>query len=227
MKILTSKINRTTITILLLLIGSLGFYFLLVRLGYIPPWHYLLSAKENLTRKDLFHAPVPGKQQLNYDRVIADIIPSATLDRAKTSILIEKSKYRLTLYHDRQPIKSYPIVLGGDPVGDKLKEGDNKTPEGIFKLRDLYPHSDWSKFLWIDYPTEDSWKKHLQAKREGRITWSESIGGEVGIHGVPEGQDSLINNRTNWTLGCISLKNKDVDELYHYVRIGTLVEIIP
>ncbi|NJM90637.1 MAG: murein L,D-transpeptidase [Hydrococcus sp. RU_2_2] len=96
-----------------------------------------------------------------------------------------------------------------------------------FKLRDLYPHPTWSKFLWIDYPTQESWRKHLQAKREGKIAWSDRIGGEVGIHGVPAERDSLIDNRIHWTWGCISLKNQDVDELYQFVRVGTLVEIVP
>ena len=38
---------------------------------------------------------------------------------------------------------------------------------------------------------------------------------------------SLIEQRSNWTWGCISLKNRDVDELYRFVGDGTLVEIVP
>ncbi|MEM7581203.1 MAG: L,D-transpeptidase, partial [Cyanobacteria bacterium P01_A01_bin.80] len=49
----------------------------------------------------------------------------------------------------------------------------------------------------------------------------------VGIHGVPQGNDELINERNNWTWGCPSMKNSDVDELYGVVKVGTLVEIIP
>lgn len=209
-----------------MLCSSIAFYFLLDRLGYIPPLNLWLNAKENSTQPKL-HSPLPGEQQLHYDRAIADIMSAKPIDRAKTSILIEKSKYRMTLYYDLQPIKTYPIVLGGSPVGNKLRQGDNKTPEGIFKLRDLYPHPDWAKFLWIDYPNADSWQTHLQAKREGKIAWSDRIGGEVGIHGVPRDRDALIDNRGNWTWGCISLKNKDVNELYQFVQVGTLVEIVP
>ncbi|NJK50314.1 hypothetical protein HC931_21275 [Candidatus Gracilibacteria bacterium] len=87
MKTLTSKINRKAIALLLLLIGGLAFYFQLKRLGYIPPLNYLLNAQENLTQKDL-HTAVPGNQQLNYNRAIAEIIPSTTIDLSKTSILL-------------------------------------------------------------------------------------------------------------------------------------------
>ncbi|MFB2983067.1 L,D-transpeptidase family protein [Microseira sp. BLCC-F43] len=92
-------------------------------------------------------------------------------------------------------------------------------------MKDLYPHAAWSKFIWLDYPTKSSWRKHFKAKREGQINWNDSIGSEIGIHGTPD--DSLIKKKSNWTLGCVSLKNKDVDELYQFVQKGTEVEIIP
>ena len=221
--------SRNIIAIALLLICSLGLYLRLSRLGYLPPLGYFLdifcfgecAAKEN--------SPLPpvNRQLLNYNKSLAEIISTQTIDKSQISISIEKSQYQLTVYYQRQPIKSYPVVFGGNPRGDKLREGDLKTPEGVFEIRDLYPHSSWSKFLWIDYPNKDSWKKHLQAKREGKISWNTSIGGEIGIHGVPKGADRLVDERKNWTLGCISLKNKDVDELYEVVQVGTIVEIVP
>jgi lipoprotein-anchoring transpeptidase ErfK/SrfK len=48
----------------------------------------------------------------------------------------------------------------------------------------------------------------------------------VGIHGVPDGYDDAIDKRTNWTLGCISLKSDDVKELYDFVRVGSPVTIV-
>jgi hypothetical protein len=88
-----------------------------------------------------------------------------------------------------------------------------------------YPHRSWDKFIWINYPTEDSWKKHRQAKRDGIIDQSAKIGGEIGIHGVPAGTDNLIDLRMNWTLGCISLKNNDINDFYPFIKAGTAVII--
>ncbi|MBI3785287.1 MAG: L,D-transpeptidase, partial [Deltaproteobacteria bacterium] len=49
------------------------------------------------------------------------------------------------------------------------------------------------------------------------------IGGAIGIHGA---EDEGLNRRgVNWTEGCISLFNRDVDELYELVSIGTRVVI--
>jgi lipoprotein-anchoring transpeptidase ErfK/SrfK len=44
---------------------------------------------------------------------------------------------------------------------------------------------------------------------------------------VPEGKDFLIDRSINWTQGCVSLKNKDVAEVYELVQKGTVVEIVP
>ncbi len=138
---------------------------------------------------------------------------------------IEKSQYRLTVFYDQKPLKSYPTVFGNGE-GDKRREGDRKTPEGILRIRDKYPHESWSKFLWLDYPNAQSECKHNQAKQRREIPINSAIGGEVGIHGVPIGQDLLVETKMNWTWGCPSLRRQDVDELYEFVNIGTVVEII-
>ncbi len=164
---------------------------------------------------------------LNYDKSLTKILGEPDkLDKTRISILVEKSKYRLTVYSDKKPIKSYPVVFGGNPAGDKLKAGDSRTPEGVFSIKDMYPHESWSKFLWLDYPTKQSWRKHIKAKQDGTIGWGDSIGSEVGIHGVPANSHNIIKNRSNWTLGCVSLENKDVEELYRFVQKGTAVEIV-
>ncbi len=152
---------------------------------------------------------------------------STDFEPEKVSVLVEKSKYKLTVLYDNRPVRSYPIVLGGSPIGDKQFEGDRKTPEGIYHVRALYPHPIWSKFIWLDYPTEQDLEEHTQAKLSGEIPADATVGSEIGIHGVPIGTDSAIGRRLNWTWGCISLKNKDVDEIYEVIRQGTLIKIVP
>ncbi|KAB8153335.1 L,D-transpeptidase family protein [Kordia sp. TARA_039_SRF] len=141
------------------------------------------------------------------------------------SILIDKSDYTLSVISSDTLVKTYNVVFGGNPVDDKEKEGDQRTPEGEFGVRDKYPHRKWSKFIWIDYPNANSWKKFKQRKAAGVIKEGETIGGEVGIHGVPEGMNHLIDNRQNWTLGCISMKNNDVNEIYPYITDQTKITI--
>ena len=160
---------------------------------------------------------------LNYTRPLGEI--ANDLDTRQTSIVIEKSKYRLTLKYKGKLLKSYPVVFGGNPVDDKRREGDRCTPEGKFKIEARYPHRLWNKFMLLNYPTAESWRKFNEAKRSGKMRSTATIGGSVGIHGVPERHDDAIDARNNWTLGCISLKNSDVDELYGAVRVGTPIEI--
>lgn len=216
---------------LVLLAASSIFYWKLVRLGYAVPIPYILDVfcLTNCPADDLnvLHTQFPPDNLLNYGKPLAQILGEPDkLDKTRISILVEKSKYKLTVYDNKQPVKSYPVVFGGNPAGDKLKAGDSRTPEGIFSIKDLYPHAAWSKFLWLDYPTKQSWRKHIKAKQAGTIKWYDSIGSEVGIHGVPANSKKIIKKRSNWTLGCVSLENKDVEELYQFVQKGTEVEII-
>jgi len=161
------------------------------------------------------------------DRPLAELLDELSPEGGIISLHIDKSDRKLQVLSDSVVIKIYPVVLGGNPVGDKRMEGDQKTPEGRFQIRSLYPHARWSKFLWIDYPTAESEQKFEQAKASGEIPSDATIGGEIGIHGVPEGMDHWIDAGENWTLGCISLKNVHIDEIYDEVRKGTVVIIVP
>ena len=215
--------QRNLLAIALLIFLSPFLYSQLNTTGFVPPVSYFLSkADQNPT----VNLTPPKEKLLNYKRPINTIILGA-IDKSQTAILIDKSNYQLTLYYRNKAIKSYPIVLGQSPRGDKRREGDLKTPEGIFKIRDLYPHPSWSRFIWLDYPTQESWRKHLQDKMQGKISLTSRVGSEIGIHGVPRSGDNLIDEQSNWTWGCISLKNEDVDELYEVVQIGTVIKIIP
>jgi len=154
---------------------------------------------------------------VNANVALTQLMEEKALEKKDIRIEISKSDYTLYLMHDSEIVKSYPVVLGPDPVNDKFVEGDGCTPEGVFGIRDKYPHKKWCRFIWLDYPNEQSWKKHKMAEKEGTIPRDSEIGGEVGIHGVPEGRDDLIDKGTNWTLGCISLKNNDIIELYKFI----------
>jgi murein L,D-transpeptidase YafK len=162
---------------------------------------------------------------VNYSIPLKDLLDSLHIRKELITVHIDKSEYKLRLVADTIIIKEYPVVFGSNPADDKLRQGDHCTPEGTFRIKSKYPHNKWSKFIWIDYPNTESWKKHNAAKTEGLIPQDAQIGGEVGIHGVPENADFAIDRKINWTLGCISLKNKDIDELYEFLGTSNKVVI--
>lgn len=154
-------------------------------------------------------------------------LDARSIDKSRTRILIKKSEYQLHLYLGDSLLRTYLAVFGPAPEGDKFREGDGRTPEGDFKIRSMYDHEQWSKFIWIDYPNEESWQRFNRRQAQGAIPTSARIGGEIGIHGVPAGYDHAIAERQNWTLGCISLTTSDIRELYSVVQVGTEIEILP
>jgi murein L,D-transpeptidase YafK len=161
----------------------------------------------------------------NYQVPLSKVIDSMDISLNDLEIHIDKSDYTLSIMADTMILKQYPVVFGSDPIDDKMYEGDGCTPEGVFKMKMKYPHNKWSKFIWIDYPNNNSWKKFNQAKKDGKIPADAKIGGSIGIHGVPKNCDYAIDAKMNWTRGCISLKNKDINEIYEIVGLNTLIYI--
>ena len=155
------------------------------------------------------------------------IVHDRHIPKNELKIKIDKSDYKLMVYHGTDLLKTYPCVFGFNPVDDKRQEGDGCTPEGTFKIRSKYAHKSWSYFIWIDYPNKESWRRFNQRKKDGEISSDASIGGEIGIHGVPNGYDDLISSKTNWTLGCISLKSADITDIFKSIGDQTIIEIIP
>lgn len=144
------------------------------------------------------------------------------------SFLVDKSDRTFTVRVKAEAVKVYPCVLGENPVGDKFHQGDRRTPEGRFTFRSKRVHPQWHKFIWVDYPNAESWKRYRQRLANGAIPTGKDIGGEIGIHGVPAGMDHWVVQGMDWTWGCIALRNSDVDEIYpHIIPNVTEMEVIP
>jgi hypothetical protein len=80
----------------------------------------------------------------------------------------------------------------------------------------------------VDYPNAESWRRFKKRQAEGTVPKGKDIGGEIGVHGVPEGMDHWIVKGIDWTWGCIALRNADLDEIYPYVKAGrTTITIVP
>jgi murein L,D-transpeptidase YafK len=63
--------------------------------------------------------------------------PTLRADRA----LVLKKARTLQLFNHGKVVKTYKVALGGNPVGAKTKQGDHKTPEGIYVLDSRNAHS--------------------------------------------------------------------------------------
>jgi murein L,D-transpeptidase YafK len=140
-------------------------------------------------------------------------------------IVIDKSDYELHLFDQKGWLSSYPVVFGNNDQGDKLMQGDRKTPEGTFTIIQKKHHSYWYRFMLLDYPNEDSYARFKDRKARGLIPAGAQIGGGIGIHGTLHKQDYMVDKYYNWTLGCISLKRADIEELYNLIPDSTTVTI--
>lgn len=143
------------------------------------------------------------------------------------SIVIDKSDYELSVFDEKGWYATYPVVFGNSSLSDKKMEGDKNTPEGVFHILSKRIHEKWCRFMALDYPTLADREKFNQRKQRGEIPANASIGGGIGIHGTWPHEDFVIDRYKNWTLGCISMKNEDVIEVYGFTNPGTKVTIKP
>lgn len=142
-----------------------------------------------------------------------------------TYVIVDKSDYELKVYDDEGWYATYPAVFGSKDLSDKMMEGDKRTPEGSFKIISKRRHEKWHKMLVLDYPNTESWAKFKQRKASGQIPSKAKIGGGIAIHGTWPNDNIVVDDYTNWTQGCVSIKNDDLDELYDILPIGTRVII--
>lgn len=154
-------------------------------------------------------------------------------------VRVFKSERRLELVtKDNQVIKTYKVMLGRNPVGHKVQEGDNKTPEGNYTLDLRNPNSKFHKALHISYP---NLKDKLKARSLGV-----KPGGDIMLHGLPNDfsemtdwlnavglgglADDLIRAGLpylDWTNGCIAVTDAEIDEIYEMIDVPTKIVIRP
>lgn len=145
-------------------------------------------------------------------------LPTGTIaDR----IVIDKSDRTLKIFRAGRELKTYLVALGRNPVGAKEQEGDGRTPEGEYKIDFRKKDSAFHRALHISYPTP--------AERARAQTRGVSPGGDIMIHGLPNGRGALgaLHRTRDWTEGCIAVTNEEIEELWRVVPNGTTVKIAP
>ncbi|HMS42543.1 MAG TPA: L,D-transpeptidase [Pyrinomonadaceae bacterium] len=149
-------------------------------------------------------------------------------------LTVKKSERKLYVFDGEKLIKTYDIVLGFTPVGDKEKEGDGKTPEGDFYV---FVKNNQSKFylsLGVSYPSVEDAQRGLKENlisREEHDAIIEAInnkkmppqntklGGAIYIHG-----GGVIKD---WTWGCMALRDEEMKEIFDAVPVGANIRIEP
>ena len=134
-------------------------------------------------------------------------------------IVIEKAARRMQLFQDGQPVRTYRIALGFTPAGHKERQGDGKTPEGLFKIDRRNDRSAFHLSLGLDYPRPED--------RARAAAGGYDPGGDIFIHGQPNALPEGFRLRGDWTAGCIAVTNTEMREIWAVTPIGTPVEIRP
>ncbi len=146
------------------------------------------------------------------------IFPAQSAQKV-TLIVVDKTARTLTLLSHGKVLRRYTqLKLGPNPQGHKQQEGDGRTPEGQYRINGRNAHSLYHLSLRISYPNA---KDIALAKQLGI-----SPGGDIFIHGQPN-QSTLERIPIDWTAGCISVSNAEIEEIWSLVDVGTPIQIKP
>lgn len=145
--------------------------------------------------------------------------------------------------------ESYTVGTGMQN-GEKQRHGDNKTPEGEYRVCAKYPSGKYKYFIALNYPNKVDAERGL---RNGQISkaqyddiigaltagrcppWNTSLGGAIGIHGELEWKIDKdheirigpLSYLLDLTRGCIATTDENAEELYRRIPVGTRVIIQP
>ncbi len=136
-------------------------------------------------------------------------------------VVVYKGARRLVLLSQGRELRSFKVALGGEPVGPKTRQGDHRTPEGLYMLDSRNPNSHFYKAFHISYPNAQD----IAVARKMGV----SSGGDIMLHGLPKEYAWVGRAHTlhDWTDGCVAVTNDEMDEIWKLVRVGTPIEIKP
>ena len=172
--------------------------------------------------------------------ILMVLISAPSQAAGNTWLLIDTTAQRMAVYRGQELLKRfYNISIGRNGAAPYRRDGDNTTPKGEFHIDRINRDSEYHLFLGLDYPTMPYARQavergDLDERQYNSIVdaiqahhappQNTPLGGYIGIHGI--GDASLaLHKRLNWTRGCIALTDHQIDELAHFVQLGTRVVI--
>ena len=172
--------------------------------------------------------PLPKPKAAQQDLAPKYVAPKSALapitPDSVGSIKIVKYRREMSLLDKSgNVIRTYKIALGQNPVGNKIREGDGRTPEGSYTITYRNPNSEYFRSIKISYPSPSD----LARTRKLGV---KNPGGDIFIHGTPPEKSWMFWRYTNlrdWTHGCVALSNKDMTEVWNLINEGTPVVIKP
>ena len=136
-------------------------------------------------------------------------------------IVVVKKERKMYLYKAGKVQQTIPVSLGKNPLGQKEKKGDYKTPEGEFFIHRKLCSPKYYRSLCISYPRPED-KARAAAK-------GLNPGGDITIHAQPkwnaDGKGDSYTLSKNWTQGCVAVTNAAMKELWYAVREGVPITI--
>jgi len=171
-------------------------------------------------------------------------------DPTREDVLVIVRQQTRTLHLLQDGVVTTSIRAGfGQAEGKKVRQGDNKTPRGMYfvvqkyrgEFKQKYGEYYGGHWIKVNYPNaydaergvQNGWISRRQANtmarkwRKRELPWGGSkLGGGIGLHGWAGSRttyDDWSDDDPWLSWGCVVLHNVDIQKLYDHIPKGTMV----
>lgn len=136
-------------------------------------------------------------------------------------VVVKKAERRLELHNNGTVFRTFPIALGANPEGHKQREGDQRTPEGTYRLDWRNVNSAFFLAMRVSYPNDED----IRRARQSGV----HPGNNIMIHGLPNEPRYPSDHYlyADWTDGCIAVSNSAMIDIWLSVPDDTPITILP
>jgi murein L,D-transpeptidase YafK len=162
------------------------------------------------------------------------------VDEGVVWLHISVKQRTLSVVRGRHVIHEIPhFAIGINGAGNLRTRGSAMTPKGEFRVERINPNSQYATFIAINYPnprvadqalaerliTAEEAERIRRHYQQHRLSYpNTALGGNIGIHGLGN-RDPFLNQRVDWTEGCLAVENEQVRLLSSLVGVNTPVLI--
>ncbi|XGC82308.1 murein L,D-transpeptidase family protein [Bdellovibrio bacteriovorus] len=206
---------------LLMIVSALLCATVSFAVGRTEHYEYLTPAEKNLLENGINESTLESHcsrtaeyaQKARWD---------APLKEKADFLLVDKKRRLIHIINQETVLATFRIALGTNAIGDKIAEGDSRTPEGVYFIDLKNKKSEFHLSLGINYPNS---KDLEEAKQKG----INNPGKDIMVHGLPNAwiKRKLIKHPRDWTKGCMAVRDYEIEYIFAAVDLGTLIEICP
>lgn len=173
------------------------------------------SALHRRLREAITSATAPRRVSARTVKTQPKVSTAQAREGYDTALVVNRERFKLTLYKDFKPVKNYDIAVGAVGL---------ETPAGTYAIQNKAVNPAWTKphSSWVPEDERGEVVPGGSAANPLKARWLGIFDG-AGIHGIDPSEYGSIGHAASH--GCVRMRIPDVIDLYDRVPVGAPIYI--